>query len=352
MKKIFVIIVLYNDALYIEKVIDSLLDQKEFHINENLFICIIDNASNNDVKEKIEKYKNLIFYKKLSQNIGFCGGNNLGLSYFLKSDCDYVLLLNPDLFLEKDTLLNFMTSIKKNNVDVITPLLYQADDNLLPITPKKIDSSGIVFTKSIRHFDRSNGKELEKCNVDNRLVAGATGACLFMKKDFVKKMEIKNTDYDKDLYKVYPQLKDNRDERFQFFDEAFFAYREDADMSWRAYLLGYKIFFDSTCVGYHKRRVTPQKRKELGGFINLLGVKNRFLLQVNNFSFLRDYKVIFSGIIIRNLIVVLAVLLRERSSIKGLKEFFILFKRALQIRKQFKEDWINGKSIFDFQTDK
>lgn len=351
MKKVFVIVVLYNDTLYIDKVLEGLLNQKEFIVNKNLFISFIDNGSTDDAKNKIKKYNDLVHFKKTYKNIGFCGGNNLGLSYFLKSDCDYVLLLNPDLFLKDDAIINFIKSIEENHVDAVTPLLLQTDNNLSPIIPYKIDSSGIVFTKSIRHFDRFNGIERDKCTIKNGLIAGGTGACFFMKKDFVKKMEIKNTNYEDDLYKVYPALKDKREERFQFFDEAFFAYREDADISWRAYLLGCKIFFDKSCIGYHKRRVTSKNRQELNKFINSLGIKNRFLLQVNNFSFLRDYNAIFSGIIIRNLIVIIAVFFRERSSINGLKEFVILFKRALEIRKQFKARWTERKSIFKFKNE-
>ena len=80
--------------------------------------------------------------------------------------------------------------------------------------------------------------------------------------------------------------------------------------------------------GFHKRLVTPERRAELPETINRLGVKNRFLLQRNNLRLLSYPRVWWQGLIVRNLIVVLGVLLKERSSLKGLREAWVLRKRA------------------------
>ena len=46
----------------------------------------------------------------------------------------------------------------------------------------------------------------------------------------------------------------------QAFDEAFFAYREDADLAWRGRLFGWKAIRASAATAWHVRRVTPEVR--------------------------------------------------------------------------------------------
>src|SRR5258706_426452 len=49
----------------------------------------------------------------------------------------------------------------------------------------------------------------------------------------------------------------------QYFDEDFFAYREDADLAWRCRLLGWNAIYVPGAVALHRRRVTPERRREL-----------------------------------------------------------------------------------------
>jgi len=41
-----------------------------------------------------------------------------------------------------------------------------------------------------------------------------------------------------------------------FFDQKFFAYYEDIDLSFRAQLAGWKIFYVKNAVAYHRRGAT------------------------------------------------------------------------------------------------
>jgi GT2 family glycosyltransferase len=70
----------------------------------------------------------------------------------------------------------------------------------------------------------------------------------------------------------------------QFFDEQFFAYREDADLAWRAQLMGWKCLYTPKAVAWHERRVTPARREQLPVEINWHSVKNRFLMRAKNIS--------------------------------------------------------------------
>ena len=70
----------------------------------------------------------------------------------------------------------------------------------------------------------------------------------------------------------------------EFFDEDFFAFREDADLAWRAQLMGWKCLYVPSAVAWHVRRVTPERREQLPHEINWHSVKNRFLMRGKNAS--------------------------------------------------------------------
>jgi GT2 family glycosyltransferase len=70
----------------------------------------------------------------------------------------------------------------------------------------------------------------------------------------------------------------------EFFDEQFFAYREDADLAWRAQLMGWHCLYTPRAVAWHVRKVTPERREKLPLEINWHSVKNRFLMRAKNIS--------------------------------------------------------------------
>src|ERR1051326_1717403 len=103
----------------------------------------------------------------------------------------------------------------------------------------------------------------------------------------------------------------------QYFDEDFFAYREDADLAWRCRLLGWTSIYVPSAVALHRRRVTPERRSLLPREINYHSVKNRFLLRINNITW-SLYRRDFWRIARRDAAVIGYVLLREWSSAPAL----------------------------------
>jgi GT2 family glycosyltransferase len=67
-----------------------------------------------------------------------------------------------------------------------------------------------------------------------------------------------------------------------FFDPDFFCYREDADVAWRAMLLGWRCVYTPAAVSYHVRSVVPGSRRAVPANINMHSVKNRFLMRIKN----------------------------------------------------------------------
>jgi GT2 family glycosyltransferase len=125
-----------------------------------------------------------------------------------------------------------------------------------------IDSTGIYFTPNMRHLDRG-AEELDHGRYDRvQYVFGASGAAAFFRRDFIEAVSVEG----------------------EFFDEDFFAFREDGDLAWRAQVMGWKCLYTPAAVAWHVRRVTPERRKDLPLIINWHSAKNRFLMRGKNAS--------------------------------------------------------------------
>tara|TARA_B100001121_G_scaffold206535_1_gene180712 strand:+ start:21 stop:893 length:873 start_codon:yes stop_codon:yes gene_type:complete len=134
-----VVIVSYKSEYVIENCINS--------IDGEIEIIVIDNSGNDQLKEKIEsKYKNVkcILSK---ENLGMGAGNNLGIK---NANKDFVLILNPDVTLEKSAMDEMILASKKiDNFGIIAPLSDKSEYpnytlkknyNFDPIKPFKVKS--------------------------------------------------------------------------------------------------------------------------------------------------------------------------------------------------------------------
>ena len=186
-----------------------------------------------------------------------------------------------------------------------------ATGKLLRLDGKTLDSTGIIMLRSQRHLDRGAGEpdlgQFDKAED----VFGPSGAAALYRVSALQDVAVDG----------------------QFFDEDFFAYREDADLAWRCRLMGWNSIYVPEAVALHRRRVTPERRSQLPAIINYHGVKNRFLLRINNMTaslYARD----FLQITLRDFSVVAYVLLREWKSIGALAYVAGNFSRLWRKRRE------------------
>jgi GT2 family glycosyltransferase len=336
--KVFVSIVSYNSAAYIQRCLQALLAQTGFTPGRSLLITVVDNASGDGTPDIIEQtFAAQVTLHRSRINLGFCAANNLAAADFLRSDADYFMLLNADLRLDTQALQHLITAIRtKPCYGSACPRLLRADDQLEAVQPLRLDAAGMILTPSLRHFDRGSEQPAENSFTGDEEVFGGSGACLLMKRDFVKAVLLTGS-READLQAIYPEIPSAGEERAQLLDEAFFAYREDADLAWRGQNLGWKCIYAAKALGYHRRTVLPELRSSLAPFLNLCGVRNRFLLQINNYSLFRFPAAFIPGVLLRNLVVLAAVLLVERSSIPAFRQIYQLLPRALERRGLLKQ---------------
>ena len=106
MSKIYVIIVTYNGIQWLHKTLDS--------IPNNCELIVVDNCSSDSTVDFIKKNHPKIKLFIQSKNLGFGGGNNIGIKYALKNNANFVFLLNQDAYLYNDTIDNLIDVSKKN----------------------------------------------------------------------------------------------------------------------------------------------------------------------------------------------------------------------------------------------
>jgi GT2 family glycosyltransferase len=350
---IYAHIVLFNSPACVLECLSSLLGQQGGSYAREVSISVTDNASSNGTLALVQQqFGDRIGIFANQSNLGFCGANNQAAKRFLEGTWDYFLLVNPDLRLEANALEALVQMLERHpGAGSACPLLYRADGELNPLEPKIIDAAGMYVTPALRHLDRGSGLPFSSEYGRLCYVFGGSGACLLMRRRFVEQLLLDGGPRESDSGGIYPALNCDRQGRAYLFDEAFFAYREDADLAWRGQLLGWRCVYVPLAVGYHQRLVVPEKRPQLPAELNRLSVRNRFLLQLNNFLLTGMGRTVLPGLFWRNLMVLGAILCAERNSIPAVRDLARLVNRALARRAALKAR-ITGGAAFSRQGER
>ena len=283
-----VTIVTYNSGRFIKRCLESVLAQKYLRKE----IIVIDNASTDGTIDILEQFEDRCKIVYNDENIGFAAAQNQAIGL---SQSEWVLTLNPDVLL----LPNFIQALV--DAGQMHPRAGTVCGKLLAILatfdlPDKplVDSTGIYFTPMLRHLDRGSQEVDNGHFLNHEYVFGATAAAALYRREMIDDIAVDG----------------------EFFDEEFFVYREDADVAWRAQLLGWRCIYTPHARGYHVRNVLPGNRRALPPVINMHSVKNRFLMRIKNMT--PDlYRRNWLSITVRDIIVIGCCLLREHSSLKA-----------------------------------
>lgn len=121
-KKVFVVIVTYNGARWIDKNIPSLL-QSDYPVS----IIVIDNCSADDTVVLLHKYPEVDLIQS-ETNLGFGKANNIGIQKALEQGADYVFLLNQDAWIFNDTIASLVVKMEKHpQLGILSPQHYSTN---------------------------------------------------------------------------------------------------------------------------------------------------------------------------------------------------------------------------------
>ena len=230
--KVSVIILNYNNSQDTIKCLESIYKNIKY---KRIQVIVIDNGSktedvlilkkwfNSQDIESIfchkghysynnEPFKRELIFIENQENLGFAGGNNIGIKYALNCGADYVWLLNNDTIIDKDALIELikLAEIDKK-IGMVSSKLYCYHD------PKKVQYNGekVVY----EGMEDVKGELPKPTNF-------ATGCSLLMRRKFIENVGL--------------------------LDEDYFLYFEDNDISTRALKAGWKVYYNPYSKIYHK----------------------------------------------------------------------------------------------------
>lgn len=246
-----------------EKLIDKCLESLENQSFKDFKVYIIDNDSKDKSKEVIKSYneKLKIDLTEMSYNSGFAPANNIGIKKAIKDGCQYILTLNNDVEVPKESLKNAMKYIESNkDFDVFQLFMINY------FNKDVCDAAGLNFKDDLIPLQvgfKENVAEI--LNKDDIKIEGVcAGAAIYS----TKALETVKLD----------------DENY--FDSNFFAYFEDVDLSLRLKGAGYKFKLLKDSIVYHMHSATGGKTS---GFKEYYLTRNLFMYTKRNQT-IEEYK--------------------------------------------------------------
>ncbi|HLJ51340.1 MAG TPA: glycosyltransferase family 2 protein [Bryobacteraceae bacterium] len=299
-----VTIVTYNSEKFIETCLRSVLAQDY----DPLDVIVVDNCSLDYTPRILARFKDQIRVIYNDRNIGFAAAQNQAIA---AGSSDWVLALNPDASLVPDFVSRLVAAGGSDDkVGTVCGRLLSMRRDMKRTEPPLIDSTGIYFTPNVRHFDRGWHEPDDGRFRQMEYVFGASAAAALYRREMIEDISIAG----------------------EFFDSDFFVYREDADVAWRAQLLGWRCLYVPDAVGYHVRSLIPGDRRSVSAAVNMHSVKNRFLMRIKNATG-GLYRKHWIPATARDLLVAGGCLFWEFKSLPAFWEFLKCLPRALEARR-------------------
>ena len=256
---VFIVVLNWNHLDDLIITMESILKQDY----PNLTILISDNGSTDGSQEYIKKHYIDTILIENSENLGWAGGNNVGIRYALKNKADYILLANNDLYLENSTiifsLVNNLISLKDKKINIIGGKVNyfhkkEKTHNIGWIMYPKSEKSGRVFNKKRNEYNAKLP--------DNYRIVDFVSGCFIL--------------IDRSVF-----------DNIGLIDEAYFSYLEETDLSLRAWDAGYGSVINKDIIIYHKIAAT---NKVGSPFFMYLKTRNLYYLIKKHKSIIQDYK--------------------------------------------------------------
>jgi GT2 family glycosyltransferase len=224
---------------------------------QNFEIIVVDNGSTDGSGEELKAQHPHITLIPSATNMGFAGGNNVGINYAIDHSFEYIMLLNNDTFVAPDfldVLVNYMD--EHPEVGIIQPKIYCHHD-------KSLIWDGGSYFNPIFTLPYTPGALKKERAAHNQLkkVDWVTGCAFFTRANILKKSGLLN--------------------------EKFFIYFEDVDLSFKIKKLGYQLIYHPKSVVYHIAGMSNKsKSKQKEGYVNPIV---HYLIQRNRIWFLKRY---------------------------------------------------------------
>ena len=207
-----IIVLNYNAGELLLNCIDSV--KKSIHAN--LEIIVVDNISSDDSQTKCKKKFPDIKLIQNNENLGYCGGNNVGIR---EAKGKFIVILNPDTILEPNSISELIFAYEKFGEGLYQPkILSLNEENTMQSTGNMLHVFGFGFARDKGNKVTVHSEEIEK-------IGYASGTCLFTSRKVLDKVGL--------------------------LDEFLFLYHDDLDLAWRAAQIGINSYYVPKSKIYH-----------------------------------------------------------------------------------------------------
>jgi GT2 family glycosyltransferase len=212
--------------------VEFLRSVKENTQNENIEVILVDNGSKEDHRVKFERAFPGLIYIRSEKNLGFAGGNNLGIEY---AKGDFLLFLNNDTEITENLISELSNELENNPaIGLISPLiLYFHHQEIIQYAGFTAMNYITCRNSDIGNLDTNTGQY----NNDSRETAFCHGAAMMCRKA--------------DLQTV------------GLMDENYFLYYEELDWCEKFRKAGKKIWFTGRTKIFHKESISVGKESSI-----------------------------------------------------------------------------------------
>jgi GT2 family glycosyltransferase len=298
-----IVIVTWNSAGTLAACLESIQEQTYPSIE----VVVVDNASSDQSVELVRENFPGAKVIRNDANLGFCQGQNIGIH---ATSGEYVMPLNPDITMTPTYIAEMVRAINRDpSIGIVAGKLYLPELHP-PSGARLLDGTGLFVNRARRQYLRGHGEPDHGQYNQAGFIFGACGAAPLYRRKMLDEIQVEG----------------------EYFDQTFFAHKEDFDLSWRAQLSGWKAWYQPAAVAFHPRSFRPSRRATMAAEIKVHAVKNRYLAIIKNDllpNLLRD----LAPLLWYDLKIIGFILFFERSSLKGILLFFSLLPIAFRRRR-------------------
>lgn len=288
----------YNSGRDLDVLLPSLLSQ-----TIPLRIIVIDNASSDDSWKRAEKFDGVEIIRN-QENTGFAAAANIAIE---RSSTPFVAILNPDTYFERDF---FEKVLRLFNED---EKIGMVSGKILRFDRSTLDSTGQMRSLADRPVERGYG-EKDRGQYKSGEVFSVCGAAGVYRRQM---------------------LEDIKDEH-GYFDSRYFMFFEDFDLGWRARRRGWKAYYLSDAICYHRRGGGKRSARfpflKMNSLLKYHVIKNYWLTIIKNET-LWGFLIRFPFIFLRTFLYLVISAFSSPSTLvmlaRNLKFFFSEFKKRI-----------------------
>ncbi len=238
-------IVNWNGIDHIARCLDAVLGQTLPPAE----VVVVDNGSTDGSPQLVSSRYPQVALVERPTNEGFCKGYNRAIRH---TRFPYVLILNNDVFLDRDFLCQAVTAIDRS------PDIGSIAARILKAGSGEIADVGHYLQRRLRVVSSRNTTEPE-------FVFAGSGSALLCRRQMLEDVRLFG----------------------EVFDETFYMYWEDVDLAWRAQLRGWRCLYAPDVIAHHLESASQEGRIRVldkSGDIQRHIWKNRYLILTKDAS--------------------------------------------------------------------